>query len=220
MERPIRCKQIPEHNTVKLFFPDEREDEYYVKGSIVWPEKFYHGFALIVAQDLINSCVWIFEQYPFLGVDYQVQVKDAEDRVIDVKDCGLIHFFNDAKKRYACNNFFYYGDQAIHKYWRKLVYRELLIERPAPRFIKVKQPEQSEGQDNLIISYSRRGKLKIDRDSPLFNQLESINDPEDLENKIYTFPESAQSIRALRAVLLGLEKMPWRMPPGQETEKL
>ena len=219
MQKPIKTELVKEHNAVRFFYPDNKIKEYYIKGSIVWPEKHYAGYALIGGQDLDDKSIWIFEEWSFYGVRYKLYEENIEGKIIDVHDRGLISFFDKAWEKYFCRTFYVIANQKVHKHWRLQIHREFLID-PKPYFPKVELPEEGEGVDNLIISYGRNERLKIPADMELLREVEAISDPSELEGKIKTFSETAQALQALRCLLAGFEKAPWRMPAEEDEDEI
>ena len=184
------------------------EIPHYVRGAIVWPVGRYPGYALVSAQN-VNSPekeVRILEESPFWTIGNRPFQK------------GIWHFFQKAWEEYRCRSFFYLKSPEHRRYWLQVL-REPALREIKPTFLEaILATESEDSADNLIQEYHRLGRLKIDEDygikmenfdvlvGNLKTQLDKFVGGE------ITEVERVPAVKALRALVAGYERVPYRGP--------
>lgn len=196
MKKPIKATLLPKHNATLYRFDDNTEDEYYVRGAIVWPSYTTYrepidGVGLIAAQNLSSGQVYIYEEFPFFRLASEIEGNTFFG--------GLYSFLTLADTKYLCRKFFWSGDREQHKRYRKRIRKNGLMPQNLV-FIEAAYSNDAAEANKLIFEY--QDKIKVAEGSRLLEQIE------------YDSPEARNQnyLQALRTLLAGLERSPWRMP--------
>lgn len=203
MEKPRKKLFNQRRETTTLFFRnDELDGEYYMRGSLCWPEEG-HGFALIAGRNVETKVVHIFEQISFLTVDHVMR----PDQIIEYY--GVFDFFNRSWSKYYASKYFWRQDEAVHRRFYLEAIRLPMLE-PKPMFIEAAFTDDVDS-NNLIFQYQAMGKMIFEADSELHHQLEQFKN--DGQTKL-------PAVRALRNLLAGYERFPFRRYDVQESGDL
>jgi len=203
MKKPLKAKLNNFHHSVELFFENSIE-EYSIRGAIVWPESItqtmaVEGMAIIAGQNLQNLQITVFEQFPFFHVDLRIM---AGGEMV----AGLGPWFNEMLKQYGCRSYFWVGNKMVHRRYRTEIMRAAMIE-PKPLFIEIPFAQDKNEGNTLILEKAREKKFLLENDSVIMKQLR-MDSPD---------PRNQYGIQALRVLLAGYEKYPWRMPSQRTT---
>jgi len=207
MLKPIRAEENEEQGTVALFFDyaPKQGIAHRTRGAVRWPSGMNPGYCLISAQDVRTRVLTVFEEFPF----YSVGSVDGEP--------GIWKCLGDAWRNYKCRRL-YYAIQDTHSRYAIQVARESLV-TIKPSFIEVELASKDDqlNCDNLILEYNRRKLIKIDRDAKhITSKLSSVGnlfDQLQVYSKGYsTNEDSLPAVIALRALIAGIERTPYRTP--------
>lgn len=201
MDKPIKAKWDRENQLTKLFFNENDAPElYFVRGSIEWPIGLIPGYALLSAQNVNTKELWIYEEFPFWTVSTSGQ------------SSPLWAWLQDVWKKYLCR-YFYFTNLRDHPRFFLQIQREPLI-RTHPVFLEAELASKNQKSiDNLILEYRRLNKIKLDQDGGekeisgnLLDQLMSLD-------RGYVRDETEiPAVQALRGLLAGIERWPWKRP--------
>ncbi len=192
MELPKNRHYNLDKETSTLYFEDREPGEFYMRGAIFWPEAG-SGFAIMAGLEIDTGKVHIFEQRSFLTVENILK----PDRTIEYE--GVAAWFNRCWSRYFADSYFWNQDVQLEKRFRLQVIRSQMIE-PKPHFIEAPFGDENEAR-HLSFEYGRTGRLLIEKDSELAQQLELSEHDEKTQ-----YP----AVRALGRLLIGLERYPFR----------
>ena len=194
--KPILAKPDFARDTVLLYFDDQPAREFFMRGSVAWPEStkeigfaIKEGFALVAGQDVRTKEVWIFEESTFITIDHVFNRGELMRR-------GLVQFFLRMWERYFCRTFYYAQDALLHRRFHLQCLESQMVQ-PKPEFIQVPYTGDKLG-DNVLREYLARGRLKGNRETKLFEQIETANEYEEQLGP-----------HALRCLLAGFEHIPW-----------
>lgn len=196
MDKPQKAFFNQNRETSTLKFKHERnalDGEYFMRGGVCWPEGMAQGFAIVAGKNINTKSVYIFEQSNFLSIDNIV----GPGQIIEYQ--GSCTFFNNGWSRYFCRKYFYKQDKQTHRRFYLDVIRSSMVQ-PKPGFIEAPYTNE-EDADHLIFTCLSMGKLVLDKESDLSNQLGVFRN----DNKT-----KLPAVRALRALLVGFERFPFR----------
>ncbi len=219
MNRPVKAEYNPKTGLVDLFLEPQKKVpvNHYIRGAVCWPVGRWPGYALAAGQsrDDLRKAVCVFEEYPFWGVN----TMDGE--------AGLWWFLKESYTKYFCRKYYYLADQEVHERYGRQIRREMLV-NPKPVFLESPYTKKTElDADNLILEYIDRGALKIDRefehDRSLKNNFDILSGNLGAQLASHTNghiddDDSIPAVKALRALISGLEKTPYRQPVYEEEE--
>jgi hypothetical protein len=178
----------------RLYFDGQQSAHFYLRGAISWPEGRREGFALMAGQELKSKKVWIFGEWEFWTVPHWT----LEDGTIKPKGegfwYGLNHFMTQTFGTFGCRSWFWGGQHAdLARRYVLQVYRNPMI--PIDTSL-IEVPYVQQVGDNLIEEWLNLEKLSGDKDSLLFEHLNS--------------PAERSGVHALRCLLAGFEYQPFR----------
>ena len=213
MNRPVKAEYNPKTGLVDLFLEPRKKVPvpYYTRGAVCWPVGRWPGYALVAGQSMDDPCkaTCIFEEYPF----WSVATMDGE--------AGLWWFLKESYTNYFCFKYYYLADQKVHERYRRQIRRETLI-NPKPVFLESPYSKETLlDADNLILEYVDRGALKIDKefqhDRSLKNNFDILCGNLGAQLASYTNghiddDDSIPAVKALRSLISGFEKTPYRQP--------
>jgi len=211
MNKPCKAEEDLERGTVLLYFAEDgkRGIPHRMRGGIVWPIGLIPGYCLTAGQTVARPQVLtVFEEYPFFSVG-SVNGK-----------AGIWKHLTDSWKNYRCTKF-YYHPQEEHLRFSLQVARESLI-AVKPSFVEAELAKKSESNvDNIILEYQEQKRLRIDRTASAITtkHFTSGNLYEQLQvyKKGFTTNEDRlPAVRALRALVAGLERTPYRVPMEEQ----
>lgn len=201
IQKPISWKYDPEDpRKTRLFFKDRRSADYYIVGSIAWPEGKNPGFALLSGEHLGEGRkIFLFEEQEFWTIDNWL-LPDGNMKPLEYPSpqgwwYGLTHFVNEGLSKYGCRTYFY-GGQHVEINQRHL--RRFYDSQMAPRPVSlIEVPYVTEVGDNLISEYTKGQRYRGDTNSRLFDLLKQA----DIEEN--------NGVHALKCLFSGYEHIPW-----------
>ena len=184
--------------TTKLHFDGGAVRDFYVRGSIAWPEGDEEGFALMAGQDIQSKIVYLFEEFQFWTVEHWLE----DDGTLHPRDddptkfhVGLIQFITDNFTKYKSCSYFW-GSQHVDiwKRWGTAVYNNPML----PKQIElIEVPYVKEVGENLVAEYMNTEKIKGDQRFKLYEKVQE----QDIQDN--------NGAHALRALIAGFEYVPW-----------
>ena len=200
IQKPISYRPDPVNpRTTRLFFADHKAADFYMVGSIAWPEDKYPGFVLLSGQNLMDSekKIMIFEEQEFWTIDNWLS-SDGNLKTMPGNHgywYGLSHFLNITVSKYGCRSYFYGGQHMdINRRYMNQFYRSNITPRPIDL---IEVPYVNEVGNDLISEYAKLEKVRWDDNSNLCRLMHSIDYEENNGN------------RSFRCLLSGYETMPW-----------
>lgn len=198
--KPISYRPDPvNQRTTRLFFKDHKAADFYMAGSIAWPEDKYPGFVILSGQSLGDpeKKILIFEEQEFWTIDNWLNT-DGNLKTGPGNHgywYGLSHFLNNAVLKYNCRLYFYGGQHIdINRRYMIQLYDSKITPRPIDL---IEVPYVNEVGHDLISEYAKLAKVSWDGNSDLCRLMHSIDHEENNGN------------RAFRCLLSGYEYMPW-----------
>lgn len=198
-DRPDWCLRHHQRDTSTLAWNDGRQGEFFVRGGVCWPELVgdrNEGFAVIVAQSVHDArrMALVVEQHEFYGLE--PIIGDS-----GVAYPGIAPWFNMAWQAYACRSHYYRQTAGIHDA-AQLAMARMGTVKPTPRFVEgcFETPDHARG---IIQQWTAANRLKMVTQSKLYQAAAAMHHA----------PPGATlppCIRALAAVLSGIERSPWR----------
>lgn len=205
-ERPVKAKYLPGRGLIELFFKEdikpyyhvdlERGTEASVKGALVWPQGLAPGYLIIAAQWLSTKVVWIYEEREFWAVSPATRI---EDKLV------LADFLAELWPRYYCKDYFMETrseEDPNHRRYMLQMYKEPLID-PKPVLCKALYAGHEVAAGKLVSEYWAAKRVRYERGGGIWVQLQQISHKD---------IEELPAIRALRCLLSGIERTPWREP--------
>lgn len=189
--------------------------DYYVMGSVSWPEGIRDGFALLAGVNQLDDRIQIFREFTFKTVDHWITPNGQ------LRQHGFISFLADAWKDFQCRSFFWFQDDEVHRRYSLECYQcDRVV--PKPEFIRVMYSSQEIG-DNVIDEIGRLQRLPLDAGiddngryrSKLYEGLVQYRTMKDSEPKK---PFVNEAVHALRCLLGGFIYNP--PPPPRRLEGL
>lgn len=202
-QQPIAAKYNRLTKLTTLYFDTvagRKSHDYYVMGSVSWPEGMMDGFALLAGQDQHDGRIQVYREYTFKTVDHWILPNG------ELKQHGFLSFLADAWKDFQCRSFYYHQDEEVHRRYSLEVYQCDRI-APKPEFIRVLYSGQEIG-DNVIDEMGRLQKLPLNTtlgpdgkpNSKLYQGLIEYRTMRDAEpNKAFV----NEAVHALRCLLGG-----------------
>ena len=197
--KPISHRPDPEnHRTSRLFFKGQQAADFYMVGSIAWPEDKKPGFVLLSGQHLghVEKKIWLFDEQEFWSIDNWLKPDgNLKDRKEGGYWYGISHFISDCWSKYGCRTFFYGGQHPdINQRYMIEFYKSKMV----PRSIQlVEIPYVTEMGNDIVSEYVRHAKFEASKDTRLFQLMQT---PENDENN---------GKHALKVLFSGFEWVPW-----------
>ena len=181
---------------VRLFFEQEQARDFYVRGSVCWPEGKQQGFCIVAGQTLDDKQVWLFDQFEFRTVEHWFNDDQS------LRQRGLCYFLQNSWAKYGCRVFFIYSQNAelVRRFLVQIIKSQMVM--PKPELIPTPYTDDDKISDNVIEEYLILQKLKGDKNTTLYSQLSSPN--------IDQYPGPY----ALKALLAGYEAFPYMQRGG------
>jgi hypothetical protein len=206
IKRPTGAEYNATRKTSTLFFAEGEPRECYMRGAVCWPvlsedenkQMGIRGYAIVAGQDVHTGAVWVFEEREFVTIEH---IKDDDGNRIVYH--GVAPWFNTMWARYFCDDYFWHQDDILTKSYRLELSRSKWC-KARPHLIRV---DWDKGGDVLhqIWRYAEIGKLKLSDDGKLWQALPAVKrDENDREIK--------PGLHALKCLIAGLERYPWRKP--------
>ena len=169
-----------------------------MRGALGWPEANYEGMALMAGVDILTGTVVVFREFPWLTVDHWLEngvPKEREDGPGHY--LGVTQFFNECRSTFGCSSYFWGGQHldTARRHARQCYDSPMTIK--SLELIEVKWAK--EVGDKLVEEWLKTEKIKIDgRCKTLISHLKDAHiDPDQ------------GGVKAMRALLAGLEQQPW-----------
>ena len=200
IETPQKAHYNVEQRTSTLYFKDQAHSEYMMRGGVCWPISVevgkkldVYGFILMAGYNTETGLVTVFEQTEFVVIDNILR----PDKSIEYH--GIAPWLNKCWSKYFAQDFFWNQDFELAKKYRLEIIRSEMIV-PKPQFIEMEWSDLEEAKQ-VVWKYVKLGKIRIEKDSKLFHQLEltKMGDKQ-------TYP----AVHALMCCLCGMERHPWR----------
>lgn len=201
--KPISHRPDPDNPwTTRLFFREVGAADFYINGSIAWPEGKNPGFVLLSGMNLDDPerKIWLWEEQEFWTIDNWIDgsgnLKERKENGQPVGHWyGIGHFVSRAYAMCGCVRYFYGGQHPdVNKRHLMGFYKSRMI----PRAVQMVQvPYVKELGDDLISEYVGLKKFSADANSRLATLMRT---PEEDENN---------GKHALKALFAGYEKNPW-----------
>jgi len=200
IEKPHKAYYELDQRTSTLYFRESESGQYMMRGGVCWPipvddggKKDVYGYILMAGQNVETKLVTIFEQVQFVVIDHILR----PDRSIEHH--GISTWFNRCWSKYFASDFFWHQDNELsRKYLLEIIRSEMI--RPKPQLIEVGWSDTEEAKQ-VIWKFVKLGKLRIEKDSQLYRELEKTKVGEK-----QTWP----AVHALMCCLCGIERFPWR----------
>ena len=193
MDKPRKATYNAKRQTSTLYFKDfDDSEEFYMRGSVCWPEGDADGFAIMGGQQINNGWVYVFEQMEFATIE------DIRDKGQIIKYHGLASWLNRCWLKYYARLYFYQQSDSTHDRFRLQIYRSQTIE-PKPSFIEAPITNEDDCR-SLVVDYIRTGRVSIEAGSELAKQLEVSKHDDKAE---------LPAARALGRFLAGLQRYPF-----------
>ena len=192
IEVPKASEWIPERRLVRFYFNHQPAAVARVYGSIAWPLPEGEGVALIAGETHPGKTIVVWETFPFNTI---LPVFKGDEQSYQ----GLAEFFGRCWTLYRCRTFFWGHDPAdVVKHYAQLIYAAETIQ-PPPQLVEVKHFRE-EAADALFAEVAARGGAMIDKHNDLLRSHLAMQDE----------PERARGYHALRVLLMGFSRMPYR----------
>ena len=171
---------------------------YYVRGSVSWPTGINPGYVLVSGQDIETKKIWLYGESPIWHVQNMGVTR------------GAWYFFQKMWNSYKCRHYFY-SDQKEHKRFSIQVMREGLLEMK-PAFIEAKYASDTEkaNVDNLIAEFTENDLIKADKHHKTIKGDNFGRQMINYMKGLVTDEDKLPAVRALRALISGYERMPFR----------
>ena len=202
--KPFASDKDPSnHYTTRLHFSNGVVKDFYMRGSIAWPEGNKEGFALMAGMDLTENVVIIFEQFRFwmvahwLNADGTIHERDDEPGY----HLGLMQFITDNITKYRCCSYFR-GGQHID-IWNRYG-KEVYTNPQCPRSIElIDVPYVKENGPNLLLEKINTAKFRMENESLLDKSVKQFVNMQ-AANLDYD-----NATLALMTLLAGFDYTPW-----------
>ncbi len=211
MERPVKAKFSASRRTTELLFEKdikpyyhvdlERGTEAYVRGALVWPQGLAPGYLIIGSQWLSTKVMWIYEEREFWAVSPASRI---DDKLV------LADFLAELWPRYYCKDYFMETrseEDPNHRRYMLQTYKEPLID-PKPVLCKALYAGHEVAADKLVSEYWAGKRVRYERGGGIWVGLQQIGHKD---------IEELPAVRALRCLLSGVERIPWREPAPPAT---
>ena len=208
MERPIKVKWVPDKHACEFLFDrhclphylelKEQGILHHVRGALVWPEGLVDGYVVLGAQNLEDGIIMIYEEQRFRWVSPNTGGIGG----------SLSEFFDLAWRGYFGRSYFYQTsfrerdqDLTFKRHHLQIIHEPLID--PKPVFVPCLYGLDEEMADNLLLEYQVSKRFRYERDGGLYNELKGVQGKDAKD-----FP----AVRALRVLISGFERTPWRAP--------
>ena len=168
INRPFTAEIDPNNRyTTRLHFVNGAVKDFYMRGSVAWPEGKKEGFALMAGLDLFEGVIIVFEQFRFWTIGHWVNpdgsIHEREDG--PGYHLGLTQFLSDNLSRYRCASYFYGGQHIdVHTRYANEVYKHPQTTR---RLELIEVPYVSEVGPNILLEKLHTAKFRGETDSIL-----------------------------------------------------
>jgi hypothetical protein len=222
-QQPVAAKYDRYSKRTKLYFDTvdgKYGQDFYVMGSVSWPDGEREGFALLAGEHLEDKRIIVFREYRFRTIDHWI-LPDGS-----LKQFGFIHFLVDCWKDFQCRSFFWHEDDEVHRRYSLQCY-ECDRVQPKPEFIRVLYSGQDIG-DNVIDEIGRLQRLPLNtttgldgkHNSQLYSGLLEYRTMRDADPKKKYINEAVHALRCLLGGFIynplppykpdrGLIELPW-----------
>lgn len=215
IEKP-RTAVPNQDRSITLYFDFDDEKMVYpvgdfdMRGGICFPITYRidgaidsNGYIIVVGKNLDNGVITVFEQQEFIVLE---PIIDPDTMQITYP--GISNFFNNAYANYFCHRFYFHQNLELTKKWRSDVFRSKAI-MPKPTLIEVQWADDRDA-DHVIFQHIKTKRLRQDKNSKLFQQLQEIKLKPTGQRDILP------AVRALECALMAMERFPLRR---QEVQK-
>ena len=198
VEIPRLAIRRPLRRTVDLAMPGRGRREYYIRGGVCWPQGGHpeqYGALVVGAQDVEDKTVFAIAEGRFLTVEPCV------DPTTGTMFAGCAARFNEVWQRFYCRSFYFREDEGEHRKWLLECLRCGGLE-PKPECVRADWREKA--TDMVVDRWLTVGRLALAQEGPTFAALSELRMRPGTDG--YYVPP----VRALAALLAGLERSPWR----------
>lgn len=200
IEKPQKAHYDLDRRISTLYFKDQQQADYMMRGGICWPKHVeidgksdIYGFALMAGYNTETGVITVFEQSKFVVIDNILR----PDKTIEYH--GLAPWFNKNWTRYFASEYFWSQDFELSKQYRLETIRSEMI-KPKPQLIEIDWSDVEEAR-HLIWKYVKLAKMRVEEDSPLYEQLKFARHGE---------KQTLPAEHALMCCLCGIERFPYR----------
>lgn len=199
IEIPRASIRRPQRRTVDMVVPGMGRREYYIRGGLCWPKGAHpdqYGALVVCAQDVESGIVYVVAEGRFLTVEPCI------DSTTGTAFAGAAGRLNEVWQRFYCRSFYFRDDEGEHRTWMLQCLRSSMV-NPKPEMVRADWTERR--TEMVIDRWLTVGRLVMAEDGTVFRSLS------ELRNRPGTDGYDMPAVRALAAVLTGLERSPWRM---------
>lgn len=200
IQKPISFKPNPnDPRSTRLFFRDQKAADFYMVGSVAWPDDIYPGFVLLSGQNLNDpeKKILLFEEQEFWTIDNWTN-PDGMLKDMPGKQgywYGLTHFLNNMLARYGARTYFYGGQHPdINQRHLMQLYGSKITPRPIDM---IEVPYVKEVGAGLVREYTRLKRFFGDSNSRLSELMKSVD------------VDKNNGDHAIRCLFAGYEYVPW-----------
>jgi hypothetical protein len=197
IEVPAAAFRRPLRRTVDLIMPSGRRGEFYIRGAICWPKGGHpdqYGAFLVGAQDVQTQVVYVVAEGRFLTVD------PCADVLGGVTFAGVANRLNDLWAKFYCNQWYYREEEGEHRSWMLQVLRSTMVQ-PKPQLIRIDWDFDTEAMIDRLVA---TGRVVMSNEGESFRGLTALRSRPGADGM--DFP----AVRALGALLAGVERHPWK----------
>ena len=202
--KPFAADKDPNnHYTTRLYFLNGVVKNFYLRGSIAWPEGKKEGFAIMSGLDLTEKVIIVFEQYRFWTIDHWYN----DDGTIHERDdgkgwhLGLMQFIADNIAKYRCCSY-YRGGQHVDV-WNRYGKEVYTNEQCPKRLELIEIPFVPQIGPNLLLEKINTGKFRIESETWLANSVVQFVNTQAIDA---TYDNATL---ALMTLLAGFDYAPW-----------
>ena len=197
MEAPAGAMRRRLRRTVDMVMSNGRRMECYLRGGVCWPSGGHpdqYGALVVGAQDVQTLTVYIVAEGRFLTIDPCI------DRVGGMLFTGAAARFNDIWAKLYCQTYYYREEEGEHRRWMLDILRSPMIQ-PKPQFVRIDWGASTEA---LVDRWLAVGRLRMAEDGESAKGMTALRSRPGVDGMM--FP----AVRALAALLAGIERNPWK----------
>lgn len=224
MKTTTRAEESISPDKVNLFFDDENKlpVAHYVRGAITWPHGKHPGYMIVAGQTTPayprKPDTYVFNEFPFWTIGTWREIP------------GFWSWLRDCYSLYLCMTYFCFEDEAHERFYRQI--NDEALVKPKPQFIKLPYSNGiRQDIDRLITEhignrtiYLTKGKKFFEKtpDGRLWFSEKDLIGALDIQVEAVVSgameldDEALPGLQALRALIYGYEKFPWREPVPDE----